>query len=81
MRFTYAEGAVGEFTIDRREQSPISKGGSGVAPDLFASLVLGPLGFEGLADRHPDVMGGKQTELMHALFPPIQADFQSWVLP
>ena len=81
IRFSYAAGEVGKFVAGPREQAPIGKGGSGVPPDLIASLLVGPLGFAGLADRHPDVNGGKQAELMAALFPPQRADVQSWVIP
>jgi predicted N-acetyltransferase YhbS len=81
IRFGYADGAVGEFTSGPREQAPISKGGSGVPPDLLTSLLVGPLGFAGLAENHPDMNAGKQDELMNVLFPPLSIDVQSWVIP
>ncbi|MDJ0664315.1 MAG: GNAT family N-acetyltransferase [Acidimicrobiia bacterium] len=81
IRFPYANGEVGEFTRGPREQAPISKGGSGVPPDLMTSLLAGPLGFVGLAERHPDMNGGSQQELMSVLFPPLTLDVQTWVVP
>ncbi len=81
VNFSYANGQVGEFVAGPRDQAPISKGGSGIAPDLIASLLLGPLGFSGLAERHPDVNAGKQKKLMDILFPPQTTDVQSWVVP
>ena len=48
---------------------------------LFASLVLGPHGAAGLAQRHPDVNLGKLAGLMQVLFPPMRADMQTWVVP
>ena len=81
IRFEYAAGKLSEFTWHAGEHAPISKGGSGVAPDRFTSMLVGPLGFAGLAERYPDVNGGKQTGLMEALFPPQVSDVQSWVVP
>ena len=81
IRFSYEDGEVGEFVAGPRDQAPISKGGSGVPPDLITSLLVGPLGFAGLAERHPDVNAGKQAELMNVLFPPLTTDVQSWVVP
>jgi hypothetical protein len=81
IRFDYANGRLGEFTADRGEQAPVSKGGSGVAPDQFVNLVVGPHGFAGLADMHPEINGGKQQALMETLFPPLVSDVQSWVVP
>jgi len=81
IRFGYANGEVGEFVRGPREQAPISKGGSGVPPDLVTSLLVGPLGFAGLAERHPDVNAGSQQELMDVLFPPLTLDVQTWVVP
>jgi predicted N-acetyltransferase YhbS len=81
IRFAYADGALSEFSWHPGERAPISKGGSGVAPDRFTSMLVGPLGFSGLAERYPDVNGGKQTELMETLFPPQVSDIQSWVVP
>ncbi len=81
IRFDYADGEIATFSWHPGEQAPISKGGSGVAPDRFTSLLVGPLGFSGLADRYPDVNGGRQTGLMEALFPRQLSDVQSWVVP
>lgn len=81
IRFSYANGELSEFERHGVEQAPISKGGSGVAPDRFTSLVVGPHGFVGLEALNPDVIGGKQEALMNTLFPPQTADVQSWVVP
>ena len=81
VRFSYCKGVVGEFRTGPGEPAPISKGGSGVPPDLMVALLVGPLGFSGLAERHPDVNAGKQGDLMEALFPANTTDVQSWVVP
>ena len=81
IHFSYANGELSEFTRGGVEQAPISKGGSGVAPDQFVALVVGDRGFGGLAALHPDVIGGEQLELMEVLFPPQISDVQSWVVP
>jgi hypothetical protein len=81
IRFTYGNGEVGLFSSGPREQAPISKGGSGVPPDLVTALLVGPLGFADLATRHPDMNAGKQADLMDVLFPPMSIDVQSWVVP
>ncbi len=79
--FTYDKGEIGEFIAGPRQTAPIHAGGSGVPPDLIASLLIGPLGFAGLAERHPDVNAGRQAQLMGILFPPQTTDVQSWVIP
>ncbi|MCP3997089.1 MAG: GNAT family N-acetyltransferase [bacterium] len=81
IRFSYAGGTVGEFSAGPGEPAPISRGGSGIPPDLVTSLLVGPLGFSGLAERYPDVNVGRQGELMDALFPAQTVDVQSWVVP
>ncbi len=60
---------------------PASVGGAGVAPDLVPALLFGPLGIEGLAERHPDVYPGPARELMAALFPPVRADLLTYYVP
>jgi hypothetical protein len=62
-------------------QAPGVHGGAGVAPDLVASLLFGPLGIAGLADRHPDVYPGPDERLMCTLFPPLTADLLALYLP
>jgi GNAT superfamily N-acetyltransferase len=74
-------GRFGRFEVGGPVQAPVSQGGSGVPPDLTAHLLLGPLGARGLAERHPDVLLGKQADLMEVLFPPRTADVHTWVAP
>lgn len=81
VNLSYDAGKLEEFTIGGAVHGPLHLGGCGVPPDLMTSLVVGPLGFAGLAERHPDVNGGKQTKLMEILFPSNVADVQSWVIP
>jgi hypothetical protein len=81
IRFGFDRGSLTEFSAGPGEQAPISKGGSGIAPDHLVSVLVGDEGFAGLAARHPDVKGGRQTELMEALFPAQTSDVQSWVVP
>lgn len=81
IRFDYADGKVGPMRRGPAEQAPISKGGSGVAPDRIVSLLVGPLGAERLAELNPDVNLGEQEDLMKALFPPQTVDVHSWVVP
>jgi len=81
MTFPYENGEVGEFTAGGVVQAPGTSGGSGVAPDRFVSLLVGPDGFSGLAERNPDVYSANQRPLMEALFPPQTSDVQSWTIP
>lgn len=81
IRFTYGDQRVGPMRREGGVPGPISEGGSGVAPDLIVSLMLGPLGAAGLAERHPDVNLGEQAELMQVLFPPQTCDVHTWVVP
>lgn len=62
-------------------QAPVSRGGSGIPPDLVGHLILGPLGALELERSHADVLLGKRRELMNVLFPPQTVDVQSWVWP
>lgn len=75
------DGRFGEVVVGGAMQAPVSQGGSGVPPDLTAHLLLGPHGAKGLAERHPDVLLGKQAEVMEVLFPPRTADVHTWVAP
>jgi len=81
IKFSYLHGEVGPMRREGRVPGPIGAGGSGVAPDLIASLLLGPQGAARLAEVHPDVNLGDQAELMEALFPPQTCDVHSWVIP
>jgi hypothetical protein len=62
-------------------QSPGSVGGSGLAPDAWPPLLLGPHGATGLAESLPDCYLGAQADLMAALFPPVNADLLTFYLP
>jgi hypothetical protein len=82
LRFDYDHGTVGPVRAGGPLQSPGAVGGAGVAPDLLAHLLFGPLGFAGLADRHPDVYASAAARpLLAALFPPVHADLLSYYLP
>jgi hypothetical protein len=81
VRFTIGPDGLGDVVEGGPEQAPISKGGSGVPPDVIPALVLGPHGALGLEERHPDVLLGRQRELMAALFPPVRADLLTYYLP
>lgn len=76
-----SEGRFGRPEVGGPMQAPVAAGGSGVPPDLLAHLLVGPLGAEGLATRHPDVLLGRQADLMGVLFPPRTADVHTWVAP
>ncbi len=71
---TYERGEVLAVEAAGPEQSPTSKGGAGVPPDLVATLIFGRYGATGLAERHDDVDLGGAAGLIAALFPPLQAD-------
>lgn len=81
VRFTIGAEGMGEVTEGGPEQQPVSKGGSGVPPDVIPMLLLGPFGALGLEERHPDVMLGRQRELMAAMFPPMTSDLLTFYLP
>jgi hypothetical protein len=80
VRFSIDDDAVSAVVVGGPEQAPISKGGSGVPPDVLAPLLLGPLGAGGLEARHGDVMLGRQRELMEAMFPPLSSDLLTFYL-
>ncbi len=81
LRFEYGNGEIGEFTRGGPMQAPGTEGGSGIAPDRFVSLVVGPHGFSRMAEIHPDVYATKQGDLAAVLFPPQTSDVQSWTVP
>ena len=81
VRFTIGPQGLGPVASGGAFQYPVSSGGSGVPPDLLAPLLLGPHGALGLEERHPDVLLGRQRELMAALFPPQRADLLTYYLP
>lgn len=81
VRMAYANGLTGKVRAGGRMQAPASAGGAGVAPDLPGSLLFGPDGIAGLAERHPDVYCGPSETLMRILFPPVHADLLTFYLP
>ena len=81
VRFTIGPGGMGPVHEGGPLQSPGSLGGSGVPPDAWPSLVLGPHGATGLAELLPDCYLGDQADLMAALFPPVTADLLTLYLP
>jgi hypothetical protein len=81
VRLPYENGEFGVVIRGGRMQSPGAAGGAGVAPDMVTSLLFGPYGIEGLAQRHPDVYPGPQRTLMTALFPPVRADLLTFYVP
>ena len=81
VRFTIAPDGMSAVHAGGSEQAPTSKGGSGVPPDALAPLLLGPNGAFGLETAVPDVMLGRQRDLMCSLFPPVRADLLTFYLP
>ncbi len=81
VRMPYANGVVGTAQSGGPMQAPASAGGAGVAPDQAASLLFGPDGIAGLAERHPDVYCGPNEALMRILFPPVRADLLTFYPP
>lgn len=61
------------------EQAPVSKGGSGVPPESFLPMLLGPMSVDELDQRHPAFKPGTRRELLSALFPPLTHDVHAWV--
>ncbi len=80
VRFTIGPRAWEPCSQGGPLQSPGSLGGSGLPPDAWPQLVLGPHGATGLAERLPDCYLGSQGELMAALFPPQTADLLTFYL-
>lgn len=81
IRFSYDQGALSPFEQAGAEPAPGSRGGAGVPPDLFCTMVLGGVGIDELARRHPDFRPGTQRQLLRTLFPRVEADVASWVVP
>lgn len=75
------DGSVGPVTAGPGIQAPVSRGGSGIPPDLVATMVLGRDGITELNRWHGDVHLGKQADLMDALFPPQEVDILTWIVP
>lgn len=81
IEFTHDHGRLSRFRAGGPQQAPVSRGGAGVPPDLFATLVLGSLGVDELRKRHPDFRPGKMRELLGVLFPRVPSDVSTWVIP
>ncbi len=81
LEFDYRRGRIGPVRPGPPVPYPVSAGGSGVPPDLFATLLFGPLGAVEMERRYADVVLGSQSDLMRVLFPPQTAEIQSWVPP
>lgn len=79
--FSHEEGALSPFARAGPEPAPGARGGAGVPPDLFCTLVLGDVGVDQLAHRHADFRPGKLRELLQVLFPKVDSDVASWVVP
>ncbi len=75
------DGRITDVTPGPRVQAPISAGGSGIPPDTFVALALGPLTVAELDARHPDLLPGEPAELLACLFPGRTSDIASWVPP
>jgi hypothetical protein len=67
-------GRLGSFRGGGPLQAPLSEGGAGIPPDVWAALLFGPHGAVGLEQRHPDVLLGEIRDVMGALFPPMRSD-------
>ncbi len=81
LRFTVGASGIAGMERGGREQSPVSKGGSGLAAEDVPGLLLGPYGALGLEERLPDFHLGRQRDLMAALFPPVTSDLLTFYLP
>jgi predicted N-acetyltransferase YhbS len=80
VQFAVGPGGVTGMHRGGREQSPVRKGGSGLAAEDIPGLLLGPYGALGLEERQPDCHLGRQRELMAALFPPVTSDLLTFYL-
>lgn len=80
VRFTVGADGVAGMQRGGREQSPVSKGGSGLAAEDVPGLLLGPYGALGLEERRPDCHLGRQRDLMGVLFPPVTSDLLTFYL-
>lgn len=81
IRFSHNGADLSAFEAAEAEPAPGARGGAGVPPDLFVTMVLGSVGVDELARRHPDFRPGKQRQLLRTLFPRLEADVASWVVP
>ena len=81
IEFEHDRGRLSAFTWAGPEPAPGARGGAGVPPDLFCTLVLGGVGVDELARRHPDLRPGKLRDLLRTMFPKAESDVASWVVP
>lgn len=79
LRLAWTDGTL-VVTSGGQLQSPVSAGGSGVPLDALGTLLFGD-GAGCLENRFPDAHLGRQTDLMHALFPAQHADLLTFYLP
>jgi predicted N-acetyltransferase YhbS len=80
VRFAIDQDSMSAIEAGGPLQAPIGRGGAGVATDVLAPLLLGPLGAAGLERRHPDVMLGRIRDAMDAMFPPVTSDVMTFYL-
>jgi predicted N-acetyltransferase YhbS len=80
VRFTIDETEMSPVVAGGPEQAPVSKGGSGIPPDLIAPMLLGPSGAAGLERSHGDALLGRQRAVMESLFPPVTSDVLTFYL-
>lgn len=81
IRFSYDGGELSPFEAGGPEPAPGSRGGAGVPPDLFSTMVFGDVGVGELARRHPDFRPGRLRSLLQVMFPVVDSDVASWVVP
>ncbi len=81
VRLPFKSGEIGPIASGGVMQAPGAAGGAGVAPDMVASLLFGPLGMRGLTAQFPDVYPGPNADLMQTLFPPVRGDLLTFYIP
>jgi hypothetical protein len=79
--FEIGPAGISNIRTGGPEQSPISKGGSGLPPDAIPELLFGPDGAIGIEENRPDCYLGTQREVLEILFPPQSADLMTFYLP
>ncbi|WP_040338357.1 GNAT family N-acetyltransferase [Candidatus Blastococcus massiliensis] len=80
-RLAVTDDGLGPVRTAGRLPWPGAEGGAAFPPDLWAALLLGPLGITGLDRLYADVVPGPQAEALAALFPPLTADLLTYYLP
>jgi hypothetical protein len=79
--FKIGPAGIANIRTGGPEQTPISKGGSGLPPDAVPELLFGPVGALGIEEKRPDCFLGAQREVLEILFPPQSADLMTFYLP